>query len=66
MIRLISKYFTCPTSNRPLFAIVPDGIEIKCHICRHQVRHFIGRSHLEQAWDDLSKLDTKPLQAVTA
>ncbi len=64
MIRLFSQYFTCPNRFHQLFAIVPDGIEIKCKWCKE--KHFIGRSHLEQAWNDLSKLDTKPLQAIRA
>ena len=64
MIRLISQFFTCPRFHHPLFAIVPDGIEIRCKHCKQT--HFIGRSHLEQAWNDLSKIDTKPLQAVHA
>lgn len=66
MIRLFNQYFTCPRWHRPLFAVVPDGIEIKCKACGE--KHFIGRSHLERAWDDLAMAEraTKPLRAVTA
>ncbi len=66
MLRLLNQYFTCPTWHRPLFAVVPDGIEIKCKACGD--KHFIGRSHLENAWDDLAIADraTKPLRAIIA
>jgi hypothetical protein len=68
MINLMSQYFTCPTHSRPLLAIVPDGIEIKCRFCKQT--HFIGRSFLEQAWNDLlaadrdAHCDTRPLHIV--
>ena len=64
MIRLINQYFTCPTWHRPLLSIVPDGVEIRCRSCK-QV-HFIARSHLEQAWNDLEVAErtTKPLVVV--
>ena len=62
MIRLINHYFTCPHWHRPLFAITPDGIEIKCKWCRE--KHHISRASLEQAWCDISKLDTSPLHVV--
>lgn len=66
MIRLINQYILCPVLHRPLFAIVPDGIEIKCHYCRRGEKHLIRREHLEQAWHDISTLDTRPLQAIRA
>lgn len=62
MIRLISQFFTCPRFHHPLFAITPDGIEVKCKHCKQT--HFIGRSHIEQAWSELARAETKPLQAV--
>ena len=62
MIRLINHYFTCPVFHHPLLYIVPEGVEIKCKWCRE--KHFIGRSHFEQAWRDISQMDTKPLLAV--
>jgi hypothetical protein len=64
MLRLINAYFTCPTWHRPLLSIVPNGIEIRCRSCK-QV-HFIARSHLENAWNDLEVAEraTKPLVAV--
>ncbi len=64
MIRLINQYILCPVLHRPLFAIVPDGIEIKCSYCRRGVVHLVRREHLEQAWNDIDRLDTKPLQAI--
>lgn len=65
MIRLINQYFTCPTWHRPLFSIVPNGVEVRCRSCKEV--HFIARSHLEQAWNDLEiaeRQPTKPLQVV--
>ena len=62
MKRLINQFFTCPIFHHPLFYIVPDGVEIKCHWCKQ--KHFIGRSHFEQAWNDISKMETRPLQVV--
>jgi len=64
MLRLINQYFTCPTWHRPLIAPVPNGIEIRCRSCK-QV-HFIARSHLEKAWNDLEIAEraTKPLLAI--
>jgi hypothetical protein len=64
MMRLINQYFTCPMWHRPLLSIVPEGIEIRCRSCK-QV-HFIARSHLEQAWNDLESVErpTKPLVAI--
>ena len=65
MIRLINQYFTCPTWHRPLLSIVPEGIEIRCRSCK-QV-HFIARSHLEKAWNDIESVErqaTKPLLAI--
>lgn len=64
MIRLINHFFTCPHTSHPLFVITRDGIEIKCKHCKQT--HFIGRSHFEQAWRDISQADTKPLRAVHA
>ena len=62
MIRLLSQFFTCPRFHHPLLYVVPDGIEIKCKWCKE--KHFIGRSHFEQAWQDIARMDTRPLQAV--
>ena len=67
MIRLINQFFTCPTWHRPLLAVVPDGIEIRCRSC--QQTHFIGRSHIEQAWSDLELVverETRHLHIVHA
>lgn len=66
MIRLINAFFTCPRWHRPLLAVVPDGIEIKCKACGE--KHFIGRSHLEDAWRDLAIAEraTRPLHVVHA
>jgi phage FluMu protein Com len=60
MRRLVDQFFTCPYTRHPLFVITQDGIEIKCKHCKEI--HFIGRSHLEQAWTDLAKAETKPLR----
>lgn len=65
MLRLINSFFTCPMWHRPLLSVVPEGIEVRCRSCKQT--HFIARSHLEQAWNDLETVErqaTKPLVAI--
>lgn len=57
---------TCPHEHHMLFEIVTNGIEIKCKWCKQ--KHFIGRSHFEQAWNELAlaNRDPEPLRVVHA
>ena len=40
----------CPVRRAPLFAVVPDGIEIRCRSCRGDTIHRVSRAILEQIW----------------
>lgn len=44
----------CPTWHRPIFRIVPTGIEIKCKFCGGIV-HKISRQEIEQYWTSVDK-----------
>ncbi len=47
----------CPVWGRPVFVIVEDGIEIKCHSC-HSSRavHHFSRAQIEEAWRQMAQV----------
>jgi len=44
-----TQLILCPIWHRPIFRIVPTGIEVKCKFCGGIV-HTISREEIERQW----------------
>lgn len=60
-----AELITCPTWHRPLFRVVPEGIEVKCKFCGGTL-HTYSRTEIEATWAQLESQTNQRLQLLAA